>query len=297
MITAVRASEDLFDYVTVTNLLVDGDVEVDFGDGNVQSLPALDSYRDREVGQTVRIQKDSELEWFVMGPVGGPDRTPPPVELPPTVTLQWGPGNPTGTGWAQSATTGIWVRDDGQGNRTLWVAMPPVAPAPSRKPREIVVPATNVQSWRGGSIDGKYGAPVQGYHQSAAQYGFWSGGWGFPDLVSKLSGSTVTNLYFEVGRSSNSHGISGNAPLHLWLATSPTFGDSPPARAYEWVESDADGKPLVMSRGTRTRFRFPDAMKAQLLSGAYLSVIAYDTGTGSNYIIYTPDASIVASVS
>lgn len=301
---ALTTPSDPYDWGRVSAVLDNGDVTVELGDGTVDDLPCAYSYWPRLEGQTVLIQRIYPSLRFVVGPIGGADRDfpePPEIpdfpdipEIPPIPNVVWGNGNPSGSGWTQSgAISGLWVRDEGDGEHSIYVDMkapvtpptpkPPPKPKPPKKRKPIWVEASWVGAWRDGSSSNQNdGRPAQSKYVSS--YGHWSGGWGFPDLAGIVGGDKVASMKLEIKRQNSSHGVGGAETCHLYMASSSSKPSNRPSSiTHHWSSPK-------LQRGQKKQFTLSSTWRNAFASGSRNAIICHDTS--GDYIIYEKSARI-----
>lgn len=124
--------------------LSDDPSQVTLDDGSglpLNDIPCFASYDDRAPGDTVYVVKLGN-SYAVIGAVKAPTEEGPTetqirnwiqqaindADIPSEVGVSWGKADPAGGGWSRMES--VWMKDDGDGNRSIYGKLPTVDPDP-----------------------------------------------------------------------------------------------------------------------------------------------------------------------
>ena len=253
----------MFRVYTVSNVSADPR-SVIVSDGLAdRPIPCLASYDERAAGdQVVAVRLDGG-SWLVLGKIGADPTT--------LASITYGNGDPAGGGWRSSDA--LWLRDEGQGRRSLYVDTGSAIPFPA------TVSASSAAGWltdlTGGSDFPRSGAV-------SATQADWFGAWFYQDLPTAVAAGLVTGMTVQVSRTVA--GTNGPVPLFLGLHTA-TPGQVPTITA-KWTPG------VSLSPGGTAVIPIPAAQRALL--GGYTSGGIAVYGSGAQWFAeYQQDADIV----
>lgn len=274
----------------------DRDVVVsDDGGRTQQTMRCTSGYPVRTVGDTVLAVKVGS--WQVLGKVGAHpadvlsasqvqamiNASLGQLAVPPTVAVTWGQGAPGGSGWRAGTT--VYARDDGSGNRSIYLDVATGSggstkpPPPATVPKPVIVPAVWQGGWRGSQQDR---APHQGNSgRWTGNYTDWVGAWGYDSrLASALATGTVVKVEIRLSRTTG--GVyAGVSPQ---LATHTRTGIAKPDLANGFVPG------LSLPVGGAGWAELSGTARGALGSGAAKGIACYGSGTGQ-YMVFDPSGS------
>lgn len=228
-----------------------------------RSIPCLASYSDRTVGDQVLAAQLAGGSWIVFDKIGADDSS--------LSDITYGNGDPAGGGWRSS--NAVWIRDEGQGRRSLYIDTGNAIPFPA------TVPTTYAAGYR---VDGTGQSENPRAGAISATSGDWFGAWFYADLVPAVGAGLVNSMTVQISRTDN--GVVSAVPLFLGLHTA-TPGTVPTITS-QWTPG------VSLARNGTAVIPIPAAQRALLGSGAAAGVAAYGSGP-QFYAEFEPSAPIV----
>jgi hypothetical protein len=251
-----------------------------------QPMACSSGYPYRAVGDSVLAVQLAGSAWQILGSMGATSLGSTPltadsvaamIAAVPDVTLTWGTGAPPGSGWTGAATS-VFGRDDGNGDRSVYLQLASSSGAPSAKPGKTA--STTIYpddhgSWRHGldqqNDDVKVGDWPGGPNAD------WYGGWFYGTaLADACAGKTGITMQIRIARRNSNNGYNRGIRTHLAVHNKQTR--SKPSLTDDW-----DGPKL--SRGGSAWVSIPASQVADLAAGTKRGVGA--TGEGySQHLVY-----------
>lgn len=241
---------------------------------NPATAPCVVSYTDRQVGDQVLVAQLSRKNWLVLGVPGQqlviPDPAPPVI--PPTVTVMMSETAPTGTGWQQASVLPF-VRDDGNGARSVYFQLgtppPPPSQPPAQTPKPVSVAPNAIGSYRTtGQTDPGL---IQGDWYSTR---WWAAMFYGSDITAAIGSNTVDSMTLTVARLDDTSGWNRSINVHCGSHSRGTKG---PVTSLDNVHVLGG-----LQHGEQKTFTLPDDIVAALKSGDGLGF-----GDTDDYVKFT----------
>lgn len=237
------------------------------------TMPCLDGYGLRTPGDMVLAVQLAGGAWVVLGRLGAEATSlaalQETVASIPAVNVTWGDGPPSGSGWKSGST--VYARDDGDGDRTLYINLgaadpdpPPVTKPP--KKRTATVSASDQGGWRESSSQSDDEVKAGAWTGSD-----WYGAWFFgTDIEDAVAGRSVSKMTLTIARKDDTSGWNRGVPIHLGLHNRTTRGR--PTITNKWNPG------IKLSRGEADTITLPATQRDRLASGSSRGIAIYGSG-------------------